>query len=40
MKKALQDLLKPENGTTIDVTLEAFTSFFENHGASTKSAVL
>ncbi|CAN7365500.1 spore germination protein [Paenibacillus sp. LjRoot153] len=40
LKKALQDLLKPENGTTTDVTLEAFTSFFENHGVSTKSAVL
>ncbi|KRF07162.1 spore gernimation protein [Paenibacillus sp. Soil766] len=40
LKRALQDLLKHENGPATDVTLEAFTSFYENHGVSTRNSVL
>ncbi|MDF2960998.1 MAG: spore germination protein [Paenibacillus sp.] len=40
LKEALQDLLKHENGPGTDVTRQAFTSFYERNGVSTKIAVL
>lgn len=40
LKEALQDQLKHESGPGTDVTWQAFTSFYEHNGVSTKSAVL